>query len=929
MFPLFSLLSAWTDQNDNYEYQWNKSVAHLDYFLSLCPNVCYEEEKITLITFERCFDIDCFPCDCQKPRCLIYGTCCPEVSSLPGKDDGANSKIADYFSFPLPSEANETNYEQTKLTCSENHRGILLLRSCPDDFTDLRVRQWCEEDLLGQDLEYDKNLMDVLTKVSDPVTGVTYYNKYCAECNNASYLVSWSVKIECYHYLYIYKSLEPNELLRLSLDNASTCNVKDHVPDANSSYLTCDKSNNWFDKVIGVCNITGKWTLYDSDVERLCSQIAGHSFRVRKQSLSYSNVFCAICNSEQYPYLKSHCSFTLPGIISHELPPFTILLNFYGKMLSEAPSKTEIQSCSKEEWPGPGNRCFLIHCAKGKQLRSKRCVTALQEIRGLGYKARLEYTLNYSQDGVQPSEITYNDIFYFSSSLSHWFSVNMSTILEELCLSLNVKSFIPNKYRSLDAQYSPDVYLPSFLVLEVFIITQKEISRDEAEKLWLEMLYQTNITLLVGERVMTLEFVSNTLYRSKGLNCSSTTHYCMSLADICVPTPYQVSKMWSSKQDFLWLDELLTCPFVHFNKTRVQVETLVSADTSTKYMVRIDLDDAEFNFTDKDELKKLSVEEDGAVNVCVDLLDSKLEELQEKLQAAEASESFLSLYVITVICLGVSMVCLLITVVTYISFRTLRSVAGIHTMILSATLLLAQALLLTISHVQAPSIICTVLGVSTHFMWLCMFAWSLICCFHMYTIFTAKVRTTCNTSDSRKHLIVRVLCSFLLPAVIVSIVILVDYFTSDGQRMGYGTRTCYLNSKELILCSVAAPLGAVLLSNVFFFVSSVMEIYKVKKLQSPDMFKKSDRSDLYIYIKLSTMTGVFWLLALLAEGLDNNVLRYISVVMNGLQGMFIFMSYVCNKRVWTLYKEIWSLRQLLDRSEKGTLSQLASEVQAH
>ncbi|KAK0058021.1 hypothetical protein Bpfe_012674 [Biomphalaria pfeifferi] len=112
--------------------------------------------------------------------------------------------------------------------------------------------------------------------------------------------------------------------------------------------------------------------------------------------------------------------------------------------------------------------------------------------------------------------------------------------------------------------------------------------------------------------------------------------------------------MWSSKQDFLWLDELLTCHFVHFNKTRVQVETLVSADTSTKYMVRIDLEDAEFNFTEKDKLKKLTLEEDGAVNVCVDLLDSKLKELQEKLQAAEASESFLSLYVITVICLGVS-----------------------------------------------------------------------------------------------------------------------------------------------------------------------------------------------------------------------------------------------------------------------------------
>ncbi|KAK0058018.1 adhesion G protein-coupled receptor E2, partial [Biomphalaria pfeifferi] len=692
--------------------------------------------------------------------------------------------------------------------------------------------------------------------------------------------------------------------------------------------------------VINQCNVSSQWTTHEPDIEKLCTQITGQSFKVKKQNMYFANVFCALCNSEQYPSLKNNCwSVKDNSSLSNDndsyqpilamIPPFTILLNFHQELQLAVLFKEAVQSCLTDEWSGPGNQCFQMKCADGKLLKRGKCVTALKEIRGLGYQTRLEYTFNKTEANMQLIGLHNNMLSHLNNSLSEWLDRNLFEIFEELSFRFSMKSFglsIDSRDSSLDVQNEKYVLYPLLLTIDVYIISPKDILRDDVERMLAEKLFENNITLLVGDTILTLEYYKNPLQEPNSLSCNETINECTN--EIYIPGPFPTNEMWYSKENFIWLNKLLTCPFVQFNKSRVHVEGFGFANASLKFVIKIDLEDAVFVFTEKDELQKLSLEEDDVI-ICVDLLDSKLEKLQEKLQAADASESFLSLYVITVICLGVSMVCLLMTVVTYISFRTLRSVAGTHTMILSATLLLAQALLLTISHVQAPSIICIVLGVSTHFMWLCMFAWSFICCFHMYTIFTAKVRTTCNTSDSRKHLIVRVEFSLILPALIVSIVIVVDYIVSDGQRMGYGTRTCYLNSKELILCSVAAPLGAVLLSNVFFFVSSVMEIYKVKKLQSPNMFKKSDRSNLYIYMKLSTMIGVFWLLALLAEGLDNNVLRYISVVMNGLQGMFIFMSYVCNKRVWTLYKEIWSLRQLVDRSEKGTLSQLASEVQVH
>ncbi|GFO28759.1 latrophilin-1 [Plakobranchus ocellatus] len=81
------------------------------------------------------------------------------------------------------------------------------------------------------------------------------------------------------------------------------------------------------------------------------------------------------------------------------------------------------------------------------------------------------------------------------------------------------------------------------------------------------------------------------------------------------------------------------------------------------------------------------------------------------------------------------------------------------------------------------------------------------------------------------------------------------------------------------------------------------KIYSIRKLQSTDALKSKDRQNFLIYIKLSTITVAFWLVLILAEALDVDVLRFIAIVTNGLQGVFIFLSYVGNKRVFNLYKE--------------------------
>ncbi|GFO32781.1 G-protein coupled receptor mth2 [Plakobranchus ocellatus] len=99
------------------------------------------------------------------------------------------------------------------------------------------------------------------------------------------------------------------------------------------------------------------------------------------------------------------------------------------------------------------------------------------------------------------------------------------------------------------------------------------------------------------------------------------------------------------------------------------------------------------------------------------------------------------------------------------------------------------------------------------------------------------------------------------------------------------------------------PVCLVTVSNIVFFAITMAKIYSIRKLQSIDALKSKDRQNFLIYIKLSTITGALWLVLILAEALDFDVLKFIAIVTNGLQGVFIFLSYVCNKRVFHLYKE--------------------------
>ncbi|XP_055874585.1 uncharacterized protein LOC129924394 [Biomphalaria glabrata] len=215
----------------------------------------------------------------------------------------------------------------------------------------------------------------------------------------------------------------------------------------------------------------------------------------------------------------------------------------------------------------------------------------------------------------------------------------------------------------------------------------------------------------------------------------------------------------------------------------------------------------------------------------------------------------------------------------------------------------------------------------THFLWLWNFTWSFICSYHMFRVFTSETRQL-TTQQALPGITRKTMFSLCLPMLIVITTILSTYFLSDGRDIGYGLNSCYLNTTYLVGVTVIGPLSAISVCNVVFYIITVHKIHQVRRLQSSYLHDRQE-TQWQVYARLSSVTGSFWLVAILASALENTVLdletekrncskrttnisifdRFIHIVLNGLQGVAIFISFICNRRVWSLYREAFKQKQ--------------------
>lgn len=249
-------------------------VGHIYY--SYCYNSEYCNESVHNQQNERHLEhtktICCDGCSCNLSTCVEPQqkmNCCPELLN----------EIASHYSSEMcvhpqmkPVLANATRLVSAVSMISHCLRGM----NKPADYINK-----CENSL---------RLTDIDTKIPVTVKNgtniVTYKNLYCAVCNDVktNEMLYWSPKLDCYTYDFDFSATPLEQILE---EQSSGNCILYFTPPANvnkSSFQKCGE-------VIGECNATGLWKVYDPLIEAACQSFESHFQNI------YRNVFCFLCNT--------------------------------------------------------------------------------------------------------------------------------------------------------------------------------------------------------------------------------------------------------------------------------------------------------------------------------------------------------------------------------------------------------------------------------------------------------------------------------------------------------------------------------------------------------------------------------------------------------------------------------------------------------
>ncbi|KAL8566386.1 hypothetical protein ACOMHN_049344 [Nucella lapillus] len=760
--------------------------------------------------------------------------------------------------------------------------------------------------------------------VTELITGLVYRNSHCARCHGVKVFTPWTLHIFCLSFQDLYQMTSEQDILHrlkdAELGENDVCDLV-HLPPPGSSPTKCPSFYPYStpqhpDPVIRTCNITGLWKTFNSRIYNQCTNTSPLlSLVVReypKPRRTFANLFCAMCNGIQ-PVVQTYVS--QPFVLDKtKRVPLTFLLGLDSREEEEADSRNR---CLPGQWLSWDNICRNLSCAAGKILNvaNTTCTTAVRMIRGLVY--HVDFLL------VPLDKITVQQ-------------ADMQDALRNLTKATNAK--FTNKIRNSVAQFfttyevqyrSESDFWIDIVSIHVFgnITASYRRKRDMVEESIVKNLLQENWDIFYCDQfikfALTLSSLDDTLL------CEEDVHFYVQsysekfeLKEVELAGPGYVPK---SRR--LLLNELLSCPFIELNSSEftseyTQWDFATSSDTdqnNTELHSQFSHKWQHCNTSGHEsEFSKSKVTPRGE-HLSIVLMETKilLKDLHfswiirpnknssllvcvkklEELYARSGPNAPHWQYLLSMTAIPLSILCLFLILLVYILLPALRTQPGLNTMGTSFTLLLAQFCLLLSSHRLLQGAWCTALGVLVHVFWLSTFCWTTVCSVHMFRAFSSKVECSYGPG-SYKVLLANTAVTLLLPGMIVAVVMIVSWHTSGGESLGYSSSSCYLQSSLLVGLALVLPLAIIVTVNIVMYMVTVYHIYTVYRLQT-SVSKETDNGFQHVTacLRLSLLTGSSWFLSILAEGLDVDWLRALSIVANGGQGTMLLLSYFTTRRV--------------------------------
>ncbi|XP_038049693.1 uncharacterized protein LOC119723204 [Patiria miniata] len=264
--------------------------------------------------------------------------------------------------------------------------------------------------------------------------------------------------------------------------------------------------------------------------------------------------------------------------------------------------------------------------------------------------------------------------------------------------------------------------------------------------------------------------------------------------------------------------------------------------------------------------------------------------------------------VLNVVGFSLSMAGLMATLVTYSVFPTLRNVPGLAIMSLSLAILVGQlsAILSTVVVDPANEAICTAVAVTSHYVWLAVFAWMAAMSWDLMRTFTST--TSAMTAGGKGRFLRLSLFGWGAPMLIVIPNLALHFCDCTRLVFRYGGRlACWLAGRGSSLLMFCVPIVLCICFNVGCFAWTIRGIRASKKA-STMVSRNTSRvqavwQELVVYAKISSLMSFAWILGFVAVATELTVFWYLFIIFCSLQGVFVFLAFAFSRQVRALWRE--------------------------
>ncbi|RWS08920.1 G-protein coupled receptor Mth2-like protein [Dinothrombium tinctorium] len=290
--------------------------------------------------------------------------------------------------------------------------------------------------------------------------------------------------------------------------------------------------------------------------------------------------------------------------------------------------------------------------------------------------------------------------------------------------------------------------------------------------------------------------------------------------------------------------------------------------------------------------------------------------------ASTSSKFDFGLEIVTNIGLLLSIVCLSLHLTAFFFVSEIRNLSGFNLASFSFALIVAYSCFITsqLTTVQKSITYCKALAIVMYYFFFLSFQWMSVMSFDVWrTLRQATIELRIPTGKQKLRFTLYTLYCALSTAAIVSLAVTADQYPNLvplHYQPSFGTnQRCWFAHRKSLIVFFFAPVGLIILSNAAFFVLTALIIVR-NNCVSATKTTNSSRKNFKLYLRLCSLMGLSWIAGFLATLADNIYLWYLFVLLNTSQGLFIFLSFTCNKKV------INSLKNRLTKSRTPITSNL-------